>query len=74
MESIPTANKYFYVPLEVTPVYTGHDEALRFLRKGCLPQNSVGAGSQQRRVVLYGLGGSGKSQTCFKFAHDHRER
>lgn len=30
--------------------------------------------AQQRKFVLYGLGGSGKSQLCLKFAEDHRER
>ena len=38
------------------------------------PPNPPSAQKMQKRYVLHGLGGSGKTQICLKFAQDHRER
>ncbi|MCJ1244074.1 hypothetical protein MMC30_001271 [Trapelia coarctata] len=39
-----------------------------------LTQESTEWSHQQRRFIIYGIGGSGKTQFCCKFAQDHRER
>ena len=67
-------NKHFEIPFDVSPYFTGRDDICRELRESCLPPEDLSAPNPQRRFVLYGLGGSGKTQIALKFASDHRER
>ena len=67
-------NKYFEVPRNVSSIFTGREDICRDLRERCLPSDPPSAQKTQKRYVLHGLGGSGKTQVCLKFAQDHRER
>ena len=58
----------------MSSVFTGRVEIGRELREGCLPTEPIHLQSVQKRFVVYGLGGSGKTQVCLKFAQDHREK
>jgi hypothetical protein len=44
------------------------------LQEACLRQSGPDIPLQQTRFVLHGLGGSGKTQLCLKFAKEHREK
>lgn len=73
--SIPKSrNKYLELPFNVSTYFTGGDDLLRELREKCLPLRDSLAHIQQKRFILYGLGGSGKTQMALKFALDHQER
>ncbi|KAK5215128.1 hypothetical protein LTR96_011450 [Exophiala xenobiotica] len=66
-------NKYFELPHLLSPVFTGRDEDLKclttsFAARPRLPRQHQG------RFVLFGLGGSGKTQICLKYVQDQRER
>ncbi|KAI9892831.1 MAG: hypothetical protein M1814_000990 [Vezdaea aestivalis] len=61
-------NKHFLVPRAVSSIYTGRESLLRKL-KNSLSQADP---STQRRFVVYGMGGSGKTEFCCKFAQDNR--
>ena len=74
IDNAPSYNKYYYVPYNVSGIFTGRDNVIEKLRNGCVPPNSKDRSTEQKRFVLYGLGGSGKTQTCLKFAQDYRER
>ena len=66
-------NKYFRIPHNVSNIYTGRDDFTQGLREKMLvPTPSLGA-RRQRRFVLYGLGGSGKTQFCLKFVQENRD-
>lgn len=72
-----SSNKHFYIPQSVSSLFTGRESELRELRESFLPKrgspmrdNSQG----QRRFVVFGLGGSGKTQFCSKFAQDNQDR
>ncbi|KAI9764475.1 MAG: hypothetical protein M1840_008401 [Geoglossum simile] len=67
-------NKHYWVPYNLSGIFTGRDNIIRKLREGCLPSETEDGLVKQKRFVLYGLGGSGKTQACLKFAQDHRER
>ncbi len=67
-------NKYFEVPRNVSSIFTGREDICRDLQERCLPSDPPSAQKTQKRFVLHGLGGSGKTQICLKFAQDHRER
>lgn len=70
----PTVNKYFKTPQAVSSIFTGRESLLQELRH-CFIQPPGPLHSQsQRRFVVHGLGGAGKTQFCCKFAEDNRER
>jgi Cdc6-like AAA superfamily ATPase len=68
---LDSCNEHYIVPHNVSAVFTGRNIACMQLQKSCLPPR---ASKMQRRFVLYGLGGSGKTQVSLKFAQDNRER
>ena len=67
-------NKYYEVPHRISPIFTGRDDIAEELHKSCLPPEPSYTQKQQKRYVLHGLGGSGKTQICLRFAEDNRER
>lgn len=67
-------NTYYEVPHLLSSVFTGRIDICEQLEAACLPSKKTNALKIQKRFVLYGLGGSGKTQICLKFAQDHRER
>ena len=66
-------NKQFEVPHLLSPVFTGRDTDLQCLI-AAFSSGRPSRGHYQRRFVLFGLGGSGKTQICLKYAQEHRER
>lgn len=58
-------NEHFEVPRHLSPIYTGQKEVGQRLETALMP-SSYGR-SHQRRFVLWGLGGPGKTQTCLKY-------
>ncbi|KKZ64978.1 hypothetical protein EMCG_09123 [[Emmonsia] crescens] len=61
-------NQHYVVPFAASESYTGREQLARGLQERMLAPND-----QQKRFVLYGLGGSGKTQFCLKFAWDNRD-
>lgn len=69
------ANKYFDIPDAVAVPYVGREREAEELAAWLLPDSSDKARVRmQRRFVVHGVSGSGKTQFCCKFAEDHRER
>ena len=67
--TVEIQNKHFLVPSRVSQHYTGREKLALDLQEKLLEPLA-----QQKRFVLYGLGGSGKTEFCLKFASDHKER
>lgn len=74
VDSTTLKNKYYNVPYNVSSKFTGRDDVCQRLQETCLPSSVALALKSQKRFVLYGLGGSGKTQICLKFAQDTREK
>jgi hypothetical protein len=67
-------NKWFLVERKPTTFFTGREAHARNIkRKFSEAQRQVGRKSHAIFVV-YGLGGSGKTHFCLKYAHDNRSR
>ncbi len=66
-------NKHFEVSHIVSSVFTGREAILKRLASSLLGNGQSGQRTQSR-FVLYGLGGSGKTQLCLKFTQEYRER
>ena len=67
-------NRHFHIPQAVSSIFTGREDISQTVEDSLLAQDITESFKQQRRFVIYGIGGSGKSQFCSKFAQDHRER
>ena len=66
-------NKFFFIPQVVSSIFTGREDAASIVAASLLSAEGSTFG-QQRRLVIHGIGGSGKTQFCSKFAQDNRER
>ena len=68
-------NKHFDTPQLVDRFYTGREEEADQLARYFFQSSSSEKQMQKRRrFVIYGVGGSGKTQFCCKFADDNRDR
>ncbi|PVH78576.1 hypothetical protein DL98DRAFT_634269 [Cadophora sp. DSE1049] len=73
--SLVSINRHFRIPQTVSSIFTGRESLLSDLQgyfdvfaASTQPMNV------QKRFIVYGLGGSGKTQFCCKFAQDNRQR
>lgn len=61
-------------PRAVNPHFTGRMRILKTLREQlCRGEYAITQG-KQKRLVIYGMGGSGKSEVFLNFANDNRDR
>jgi hypothetical protein len=68
-----SANEHFFAK-SVDSMFTGRRRELERLREWMLAPIGPDGPKIQKRFVVYGLGGSGKSQFCNKFAQENRQR
>ena len=61
------------VPRSASRLYTGRRELGERLAQAFL-LDPVMPSRHQRIFVIIGIGGTGKSQVCLKFAEDHRDQ
>ncbi|TVY18488.1 hypothetical protein LARI1_G003153 [Lachnellula arida] len=73
MMNIDVKNEFYIVPHTVNPHFTGRNDIRQQLNEGLI-EDGYGIARDQQRFVLYGLGGSGKTQMCLKFVQDHRDK
>ncbi|KAL9109661.1 MAG: hypothetical protein Q9227_005699 [Pyrenula ochraceoflavens] len=67
-----SGNKHFDVPQPLSSLYTGRQSLLGELKHIFFPLKSD-LSQRQKRFVINGIGGSGKTQFCSKFAAENRE-
>ena len=72
--SASSYNKHYNIPHNLSAIFTGRDDIIQNICEGCLPSDTRERPIKQKRFVLYGLGGSGKTQICIKFAQDYQEK
>ncbi|KAK1908964.1 hypothetical protein CFE70_009146 [Pyrenophora teres f. teres 0-1] len=66
-------NEHFAIPKAVESHYLGRDIELSDLEEALWPKTQV-QNHQQKRNVVYGVGGSGKTQLCGKYAQKFLNR
>ncbi|PSN66380.1 hypothetical protein BS50DRAFT_635509 [Corynespora cassiicola Philippines] len=67
-------NQHFSIPKPVSDFYTGHRELLKELQAAFdVFHVSKEIPDKPKRFVAFGVGGSGKTQFCCKFADDNRD-
>ena len=67
-------SKHFFTPQTVSSIFTGRESELEVLKKCLVTPSSAGPLEAQKRFVVFGLAGSGKTQFCCKFAADNKQR
>lgn len=72
-EPADIGNEHYVVPRQVNPNFTGRKDICQKLIDSLTPGRHRRAGTQ-RRYVLYGIGGAGKTQIAAKFTQDCRNR
>ncbi|OCL06656.1 tetratricopeptide repeat domain-containing protein [Glonium stellatum] len=71
--SLTSLNEHFDLPQTVSSIFTGRDLQLKELKHMLDVATPQQHGQSQKRFVIHGLGGSGKTQFCCKFAQDNRK-
>jgi hypothetical protein len=66
-------NEHFYPPCAVSLDFIGQDEIIGALQTAFEPEQNSSFMEKQKRFVLYGIGGSGKTQISAKYAQDNRK-
>ena len=70
-----SGNVYWMVPKNTNTLFTGRKSILEKLSRNLGPDsNPLQTCELQKRFVIVGDGGIGKSEVCLKFANDCRQR
>ena len=67
-------SKYFFPPQETAADFIGRVDTSEILFNALFRPAIASSSKRQSRFVVYGMGGSGKTQFCSKFARDNLER
>lgn len=68
------SNELFEIPRRANKLFTGRTDIARIIQRKFFSSTWPVDTDQHKIFVLYGLGGSGKTEVCLKFAEDHKER
>ncbi|CAG8976325.1 hypothetical protein HYALB_00005732 [Hymenoscyphus albidus] len=68
---VKVENEFFLVPQGMNPHFTGRNEMRGCIRDALLGEEYIGE-RELKTFVLFGLGGSGKTQVALKFAREFR--
>ena len=66
-------NEHYYPPRAVSIDFTGQTEVMRQMEAAFNPK-TLPSTTGQKRFVLHGVGGSGKTEMACKFAQDNKHR
>ncbi|KAF2810968.1 uncharacterized protein BDZ99DRAFT_570249 [Mytilinidion resinicola] len=71
----PKLHTYSGIPRPISSIFTGQKDHLERLKNYFLETPESGEiANHQKRFVVYGIGGSGKTQFCIKLATENRDR
>ncbi|KAK1753583.1 hypothetical protein QBC47DRAFT_453421 [Echria macrotheca] len=68
----PRGHHHFHIPRETTPEFVGREDLLRQLHAAFFPGGRQSTARSRKSFVVFGMGGSGKTELCCKFATDYR--
>jgi hypothetical protein len=70
----PSAPTHFYPPVEAVDDFVGRETMLALLCDKFFPDGRPLDNQKRKSFILFGMGGSGKTQLCAKFAQDYQHR
>ncbi|KAI0392751.1 hypothetical protein F5Y17DRAFT_342997 [Xylariaceae sp. FL0594] len=67
------AVSHFYPPEDASPDFVGRQDMLQILHETFFPRHEkMSHTGHKKTFIIFGMGGSGKTKFCSKFAEDHR--
>jgi len=72
--NLESNNRHFDIPQGISSIFTGQEDYLDRLQTYFFSSPRPDHEQQQNRFIVHGIGGSGKTQFCSKFASDNRDR
>lgn len=72
-DAVLPPNKYFDIPQPVSSIFTGRQRHLEELQRIFVAPLSPCLSHMQKRFVIHGIGGSGKTQFVCKFSQNNRD-
>ncbi|MCJ1391776.1 hypothetical protein MMC18_004641 [Xylographa bjoerkii] len=72
--SKPYRNEWFTIPRCSSTYFTGRRLYAETVREKLVPVNHLDEANRHKVCVFYGLGGSGKTQFCLRYAEDNKSR
>ncbi|TVY40129.1 Nephrocystin [Lachnellula subtilissima] len=67
-------SKHFYPPPQSTTDFIGREDIFSILHNALFSTDPAKSPNKQRRFVVYGMGGCGKTQLCSKFARENQKQ
>lgn len=67
-------NEHFHPPYTVSMDFIGQEDIMNALQGAFEPEDQTLMDKQQKRFVVYGIGGSGKTQISAKYAQSNRQQ
>lgn len=67
-------NEHFHPPGIVSMDFIGHEEIMEALQNAFNPEEQLLSPKQQKRFVIHGIGGTGKTQISAKYAQENRQK
>ncbi|CAG8908840.1 unnamed protein product [Penicillium egyptiacum] len=67
-------NEHFHLPCTVSMDFIGQEDIMERLQNAFEPEDLTSFNKQQKRFVVYGIGGSGKTQISAKYAQNNRQQ
>ncbi|KAI1382088.1 hypothetical protein F4677DRAFT_14843 [Hypoxylon crocopeplum] len=72
MSATEVFNKHFFPPQDTAPDFIGREDKFQLLQDAFFPLGNTNVSAKRKSFVVFGMGGSGKTQFCSKFAEDYR--
>lgn len=70
----PRVQLHFYLPDETTPNFVGRQDSLSDICFSFFPNGCPNATRGRKSFIVFGMGGSGKTELCCKFATEYKDR
>ena len=70
----PNCNEWFVIPRCSSTYFTGRRVHAKIVREKLGPVSHLDEANRHKICVIYGLGGSGKTQFCLRYAEDNKPR
>jgi hypothetical protein len=69
-----TTHRHFYPPQDAASDFIGREDMFRILYDAFFPGGSLNVSLKRKSFVVFGMGGSGKTQLCSNFAQDYQDQ
>ncbi len=70
----PRGQSHFHLPDETTPTFVGREDSLNKIYKSFFPGGRASRRQGRKSFIVFGMGGSGKTELCCKFGSDYKDR